>query len=58
MSNNLKKELLKAKQNKQTTQLVAIRLPKDLHDKILKLSKETGQSKSQVIVYALKEVFS
>jgi predicted DNA-binding protein len=55
MSTDLKKQLLKAKKIKHEKKLVAIRLPADVHDKLLQLSEETGESLSHVMIFALRK---
>ena len=55
MSNKLKKDLLKAKELKQETKLVAVRIPQDVYKKADRMAKDTKQSVSQVIIFALRE---
>jgi predicted transcriptional regulator len=55
MSNKLKKDLLKAKELKQETKLVAVRIPQDVYKKVDRMAKDTNQSVSQVIIFALRE---
>lgn len=55
MSTKLKKDLIKAKKNKPDTKLIAVRLPLDVVNKINSIAKETKQSVSQVIIFALRE---
>ena len=55
MSKNLKEELLAQTKAKKLKTLIAVRLPNDLHKEIMRLSKLTGASKSDVIVMALRK---
>lgn len=55
MSTKLKKDLIKAKEQKQNSKLVAVRIPDDVYKPIAKLAKDTNQSVSQVIIFALRD---
>lgn len=55
MSTDLKKQLLKAKKMKHEKKLIAVRLPSDVHDKLLELSEDTGESLSHVMIFALRK---